>query len=494
MPSALWWFRSFGWGLAAACDRRGQPTRKGRRRDERRGASFQPGPEFVVPNGAVEFAVGHGRAPRDSAASPGGAGQADEVAQAMKREAFDLGQQALRDFPQSTSPLVLMARLYQQFGDLAEAVRWWQQVLDRSLAGPTADQRRAAAACTQMGVIAAQGGDHEQAAGLFRKASELDPRQTGVHQRLGHALLELGRPEEAARALEEELRQHPQAAAPYTLLGQAYLDLQQPEQAVASYEKALAERPHDSKACYGLAIAHTPLGQKDQARSYQDRFRQLCADDDRRSRLQRQSMDELDWMRRAVAPMHRHAGEIYLENRRLTEAQRHLQRAAELDPRDQLCRQKLVDLYMSQRRPADALPWCEQLRQLDSQSANYQLNAGVMLAALRRFDEAEEALRKGIALRPERADAYYSLVQVLLYGTKKPADAQATAEKLVQLAPRPCTTTCWHWCTGPTGISRKHGRPSSGPMCSAPAMNASVERVNSCKGAARACPIRRSHE
>ena len=44
----------------------------------------------------------------------------------------------------------------------ADAVSWWQKALKRSLQGPHADNRTAAAAYTRMGVIAADGGDYDR--------------------------------------------------------------------------------------------------------------------------------------------------------------------------------------------------------------------------------------------------------------------------------------------------------------------------------------------
>lgn len=346
-----------------------------------------------------------------------------------------MGRQALRDFPGSTGPLVLMAKIDHQFGNRAEAVQWWRKVLKRSLEGPAANPRTAAAACTRMGVIAVDRGDYDQAVDLFRKARQIDRLQPGVSQRLGHALLQLGRAEEAAQVVEEGIQLHPKAKTPFRLLGQIQLELRQFDRAVASFGKAIAMEPDDSRAYYGLAIAYTRLGQKEKARQYQQRFRQLRTERGQAERAERKAANDLNWMRRAVAPLHRYAAGIYLQQQRPGEGERHLRRAAELDPNDIVSRQRLIDVYMAQRRPADALAYCQQLRQLAPQVASYHLNAGVMLASLRRFDAAEQALRQGVRLAPERPGGYESLVQVLLLGTHNYCDAQTMAEKLVTLQP-----------------------------------------------------------
>jgi len=360
--------------------------------------------------------------------------EAPLTVEALRREAQDVIQQAMKDFPKSTTPLVLMGNFHLQLGNRAEAVKWWQKVLKR-------DPKRADVYYRMAGV-ASENGDYQHTEKLCRRARQIAPTLKGVNQRLGQALLELGKPEEAAKALEEEIRRHPQTNAPYSILGQAYLQLKQFDKAVANYEKALEMTADDSRACYGMSLACLRLGQTDEAGKYRERFRKLRSAESESVRAERKTFSDLDWMCGVVARIHVDAGHaIYSRRRRLREAEWHLNRAAVLDPKDQICRQRLVDLYVHQKRYTEALKIGQQLRQLDPANPNYHLNAGVFLATLRRFDAAEEALRKGIEVAPERPDGYRLLVPVLMHGARKLPDAQAVAEKLVELEP---TATNYH--------------------------------------------------
>jgi len=393
------------------------------------------GPQGTLPQEASRTAgTSHGSSPSSATGTASSAGQtappveASFTVEALRKEAFDVGRRAIKDFPRSTGPLLLMGKLHHQFGNRAEAVKCWQEVLKR-------DPKRADV-YYRLAEIAAEKDDHEQAAEFCRKARRIDPRLKGVHQRLGQALLELGNPQDAVEALQEEIRHHGEARTAYSILGQAYLELKQYESAVANYEKALEMAPDDSRACYGLTIACARLGQAEKARQFREKFSKLRAAEDESVDVRRKTSSDLGWMRRAVSRIHVDASQaVYLKHGLPLEAERHLKRAAVLDPKSQLCRQRLVAFYVRQQRSAEAVEICQQLRQLDPDNSAYHLNAGAILASLRRLDAAEEALRKGIELAPQRPDGYHSLVQVLMYGTGKPAEARTMAEKLVDLEP-----------------------------------------------------------
>ena len=63
------------------------------------------------------------------------------------------------------------------------------------------------------------------------------------------------------------------------------------------------------------------------------------------------------------------------------------------------------------------------------------MHAGVLHAELQQWDAAEEALRKGIELAPQRTPGYRALVQVLMSANRKLSEAKALARKLAELKP-----------------------------------------------------------
>jgi tetratricopeptide (TPR) repeat protein len=126
---------------------------------------------------------------------------------------------------------------------------------------------------------------------------------------------------------------------------------------------------------------------------------------------------------------------MYYESRRLPKAEAYWLRASELNRANTDCRRHLVDLYRRTGRGRRALPVYEQLRKIHPGNAIYHLETGVLLAGLKRFDAAEEAIRKALALAPKRAPPYRCMVQLLLLRDQKPVEAKALAEKLVELEP-----------------------------------------------------------
>jgi len=314
--------------------------------------------------------------------------------QTLRKEAVDACRRAMEDFPQSVGPILLMGDCHHQFGNGAEAVKWWRKVLDRN--------PEHSGACYLIAVIATKNGDYEKAAELFRKTLQISPRMRGVPLQLAKVLVELGKSREATEILREELRVNPRdAAAIHHILGQAHLQLKQYDKAVASYAKAIEVAPNDPAACYGLSVAHARLGRTEEAGRYREKFRKIRKDLNESVRNKRLTFDDLNRTRKIAATLHFRIGNIiYLRNKRLDEAEQRFKRAAELNPKDQLCLRQLAKLYMRRKRFSEAADICVQLTKLAPTNAAYHLNAGQVLGKLRRFSEAEEALARAAKLAP----------------------------------------------------------------------------------------------
>lgn len=345
----------------------------------------------------------------------------------LKTEALDVCRKMLKEFPTSTTPLVLMAEMQNKFGNRTEAAKWWRQVLKR--------EPRRIDVYFNLAAIADTNGDYEEAVTLCRKAFTLGPPIQGMYHGTASCLLQLGKPAEAVDALQQELRHFPNNTESYGLMGRAYSQLKQYDKAVASYEKLLSISPRDKAACYGLTIACAKLGQTDKARKYREKFAVLSKEKDAEMRTARQSFDDTERMRRLAAHAQTGAGEIEYRHQRPDKAEQRLKRACALDPGATLCRGKLVSLYMTKKRSAEALEVCRQLSQIEPLNPLHRQNNGVLLGGLKRFSEAAEALRKSVALAPKEPSGYHSLARILMHGTRNFPEAQAVAEKLVKLEP-----------------------------------------------------------
>jgi len=346
----------------------------------------------------------------------------------LRAEALGVCTQAMADLPKSTDPLILMGKCHHQLGNRAEALRWLGRARDRS--------PRRADVYLSMGMVAAENGDFINAADLYGKARHLSPTMAGVNKRLGEAFLELGEPRKAITALQKELAYHPRTASPHIALGRAYLQLEQYDKAAESYAKAVEKVPEGSGGYYGLATAYAKLGQADQARKYRLKFTEIRARMDEVVRARRGTAGDLARMRRLASLMHSDVAKfVYARHGRGDQAERHFTRACELDLESRSARQRLLDFYMQQKRPAEAAVICKQLTELAPDNAAYHLNAGVIFGGLKRLDEAEKALRRGIELAPDEPRGYRSLAFILMRDARDPAGARANAEKLVELEP-----------------------------------------------------------
>ncbi len=346
---------------------------------------------------------------------------------ALQDETFGVARQLVKDFPTDARAIGVMGTVLCAYKRTAEATAWWQKCLE-------ADPRRAAAYCG-MATIAREKSEYAKAVELWRKAQEIDPNLPGMYARCAEALLEMGKPEEAIAEVEKEMKFRPDDRENHLLLGCACLQLKDYDRAVAHYEKARQIKPDDSRPYHGLAAACARLGQTEKARECTEQFKRLRAAEDKVLLDVRDGKADRAWATRVLVIARGDAGDVYASHGRLETAEEHWRRAAALDPKDTICRQRLVELYMRTGRDRQALTFSGQLRAIDPKNAAYHLNAGALCTRLEMFDAAEEAVRQSIELAPDRAVGYRLLARILLARGQKVSEAQTAARKLVELEP-----------------------------------------------------------
>jgi len=345
--------------------------------------------------------------------------------EAMKAEALAVARRVVEEFPTSAEAMSLIGTLYFSLNEITEATQWWQKCLAQDPQRADAYDGLASIAYTQ--------GEHDKALELWHKAQEYSPDVPGVYMAPAKALLQMGKAQEVVVTLEKERRLSPNSFECRLLLGQAYSQLKEYAKAEENYRKAVEIRPSDSRPHYGLGSVYARLGQSDRARECMERFTESRDREEKAAAVFWRSAD--DRLSLILAQTHVDAGRFYAVRQRLKAAEEHWQRAAAIDPKNRQCRRALADLYRLSGRLPEALALFEQLRQVDPDNPAYHLGTGALLASLRRFDAAEEALRKGLELAPHQPSGYHALAQFLLSRNQKLPEAQALAEKLVVLAP-----------------------------------------------------------
>jgi tetratricopeptide (TPR) repeat protein len=132
------------------------------------------------------------------------------------------------------------------------------------------------------GLWAFNQGRHEEAAGKFREAAALNPRDGSPRYWLGLALLRLGRAEEAAAEIAASLRAKvpPEVGRRCALadLGAAQLAGGAARAAEQSFREAVEEAPGDAAALLCYAAALEGLGRREEAEAARARARSLDAE------------------------------------------------------------------------------------------------------------------------------------------------------------------------------------------------------------------------
>jgi len=322
--------------------------------------------------------------------------------EALEKEAFDVIARLVRNFPQSETPLALMGTVHVRFGDGAEAMKCWEKCLKMN--------PRRADVYASMAKFAFEAGQYEQAAERWRKAMEISPALRGARIGLARALMGLGQGRQAAELLEKEIEVAPDQAMSQSLLAKAYLGLGQFAKARDHYRRAVTLKSDYTKAYYGLSMACARLGENSQALEHMEKFRKLKARDRDKAVDGKRNYNDLAAVSQLVALAYTQAGMLQQSAGNPSKAQQHWIRAAELDPKNPICRTMLVSLYSRTGRYAAALDVCKQLVKMSPKTASHHARLGILHAQLKQLDAALADIERAVELDPDN-QKYRSLHQ-----------------------------------------------------------------------------------
>jgi Flp pilus assembly protein TadD len=118
---------------------------------------------------------------------------------------------------------------------------------------------------TDLGIIAAEAGEFEEAVAHYEEALEIDPLYAPALYNLGNALAGMNRFNEAAEAYRKALDADPEFLMAYGNLGKSYIKTGRYEEALGTFDRALARRPDFVEGLAGKALAYHFMGDFDRA-------------------------------------------------------------------------------------------------------------------------------------------------------------------------------------------------------------------------------------
>jgi tetratricopeptide (TPR) repeat protein len=375
----------------------------------------------------------------------------------------------------------LLGSVYDRLGQIDDAIRQYQRAIEL--------EPRAAASFNNLGIAYVRKKDIERAVEAFRQALQVDPENTSSHYNLGivylgerkygeaiahleaarrkapsdvsvlfnlaKAQLEQGGAQAAVTLLEKTLPEDTLASVPeiQNLLGTAFARLGQIAEAVRHLEIAIRLRPDAPEPYYKLGLVLEKKGDWPAARSALERAAQrnpsppseyyvALGEAYRNLGLVEQARSAFQKSLAAGNPAvgHMALGALLLDLGRYKEAAAEFEWIVSRDPASVEACLKLAAALHKAGNHAAAL---ERLRALDASKLGndgafyYQLLANV-LAKLRQWGPALEALRKGTEVDPNSADLYFQMGLIMI-GAGVPRQALELFQKVA--AKRPDSAT-----------------------------------------------------
>jgi tetratricopeptide (TPR) repeat protein len=189
--------------------------------------------------------------------------------------------------------------------------------------------------------------------------------------------------------LQKACTNSPKSADAAVLLGRFYAAMGETAKAEAQFRHAIALGPKDGAALYNLALLQSQTGRKQEA---EQSFKQLST-----------------FPEKSLQPMYA----LFLNQEgRSAEAIREFERLAKLDPEDRLARTRLVAAYQSNNRTADAKKLLNAVLADNPKDLDALLERGELSLASGDLGEAEIDLNRVLHLKPDSAEAHYSVARL----------------------------------------------------------------------------------
>ncbi len=282
-------------------------------------------------------------------------------------------------------PAIEQAFEYHRTGRLQEAEALYRQIL--AAAPDHAD------ALHLLGLLSAQMGNHEAAAGFIERAVRVNPSVADYHNNLGETLRALGKVEQAISAYQQALALRPTYVAARFNLGLAFQAQGRLAEAIAAYRQALALAPNTTEIYNNLGIALQEQGDLDDAVTAFGQARALKPN---------------------LAETYYNLGNARQAQGKHPEAITAYRQAIKLKPDLAEAHNNLGSVLREQGNPIEAIACCQQALTLKPDFAEAHNNLGNMLKEQGRLAEAISAYQAAIRHKPDYTDAYFDVADLLV--------------------------------------------------------------------------------
>jgi tetratricopeptide (TPR) repeat protein len=312
------------------------------------------------------------------------------------------------------TPTPEAAIAFERQGNFADSEKTWRAIVQRD--------PKDAAALASLGLVLSKQGKYDQAAPVYGKALALSPNLPGIQLNLGLAEFKQGHFEPAISALTKALAADPKNVQVRALLGLSCYGAKRFADAAKHLELAAQSDPSNTEL-HGL-LAQSCLWAKNYACALEE-FRQVQQRDPDSAAAHMLSGEALDGLGRAPEAIaefqaaaksnpqepnvHFGLGYLYWKQHQYDDAKTAFEGELAVDPAHAQSLAYLGDIAMKENDPERALPLLNKAIQSKSDLRLAYLDAGAILTAQKRYQEALAALQRAEKLDPTEPDAHYRL-------------------------------------------------------------------------------------
>jgi tetratricopeptide (TPR) repeat protein len=255
--------------------------------------------------------------------------------------------------------------------------------------------------------------DYDTAITYYKKAIDLDPKNSYWYSSLGFAYQGLKKYEDAITYHKKAIELDPKNGDKYGNLGWTYHELKRYEDAIPYYKKAIDLEPENGANYFDLGSVYYELKRYEDAITYY-----------------KKAID--------VEPNHSShyisLGNAYQGLKKYEEVITYYKKAIELDPKNAIYYDNLGFAYSKLKRYEESITYYKKAIELDPKNALYYGNLGWAYHELKRYEEAVTYYKKAINLDPNDYYNYFGLGNAH-YELKNYQEARNNAKKSFDLDP-----------------------------------------------------------